>query len=64
MGSTVETMSNALRMKRLRLRLRLEDVARKIGVHKTAVSAWERGARVPTKEHVRAWKRALAGGAR
>lgn len=56
----METMSDALRMKRLRLRLRLEDVARKVGVHKTAVSAWERGIRTPTDKHAERWEAVLA----
>lgn len=48
-----------LRMRRLKRRLRLRDVAKAAGVSIASLSAWERGARKPKPEHLKKWKRAL-----
>lgn len=57
MSSLVEFI-DALRMERLRRRIRQIVLARQLGVSNVTLCGWESGS-VPTDEHLRAWAAAL-----
>lgn len=52
--------TTALRIRRLKRRLRLKDVADRAGVSVASLSAWERGDRTPKEANLKAWRKALA----
>lgn len=53
------TTYDKLRLRRVRLRLKAQDVAARVGVTASTFSRWEAGRLTPNAEHLKAWKRAL-----
>lgn len=52
MGSTRKTFGDTLRAVRLRLQLNQDDLARRMGMQRMAVSRWETELRQPRKAHL------------
>lgn len=48
-----------LRMERLRLKMRQQDVADKMGVNRTMIAYWENGRTQPLTANMAAWAAAL-----
>jgi transcriptional regulator with XRE-family HTH domain len=54
------SLTDALRLERLRLRIKQGDLADRLGVTQQALCQWEMGHNPPTLEHARAWLDALS----
>ena len=50
-----------MRDARLLARLKLSDVAKRVGVSPSCISLWERGERLPRVTHMRVWIRCVPG---
>ena len=54
-----EEERDALRLRRLALRLTQDDLAAELDVSPSTISLWESGSRSPRGPAIRAWRRAL-----